>query len=216
MLYFVKYTTQQLNHRIGNNANYLTEVKTLTHTLSSNKLSSSYISGVLVGNEILFNKVMSASQLASKINDVKSKVKSHGLMVGTCEIPSSFSSATIKASDFLVVNIHPYFGQVPVSQAANNLVLQYNALKNTVKGKPLIVGETGWPTAGASNGQSVPSTHNLQTYVNDIQCIDKSIKYYFFDSVDTPWKAPGVEQHWGLWKSNGGSKGLKFKTSCHK
>ncbi|CAO3694671.1 unnamed protein product [Umbelopsis ramanniana] len=200
----------------GNNSNYLTEVKTLTHTLSSNKLSSSYISGVLVGNEVLFNKVISSSQLAAKIKDVKSKVKSHGLLVGTCEIPPSFTSAIISASDFLVANIHPYFGQVPATQAAQNLVLQFNNLKKNVKGKPLIVGETGWPTAGATYGQSVPSTHNLQTYINNIQCIDKSIKYFFFDSVDSPWKTPGVEQHWGVWKSNGASKGLKLKTTCPK
>jgi exo-beta-1,3-glucanase (GH17 family) len=171
---------------------------------------------VLVGNEVLFNKVISSSQLAAKIKDVKSKVKSHGLLVGTCEIPPSFTSATISASDFLVANVHPYFGQVPATQAAQNLVLQFNNLKKNAKGKPLIVGETGWPTAGATYGQAVPSTHNLQTYINDIQCIDKSIKYFFFDSVDTPWKAPGVEQHWGVWKSNGASKGLKLKTTCPK
>lgn len=188
----------------------------MTSTLGSNKLSASYVSGVLVGNEVLFNKVISASDLASKIKDVKSKVKSHGLLVGNCETPSTFAPATIESSDFLVVNIHPYFGQVKASQAAQNMVLQYQALKKQVNGKPLIVGETGWPTQGASNGLSVPSIPNLQTYVSDIQCVDKSIKYYFFDSFDTPWKAPGVEQHWGLWTPTGGSKGIKFKSSCHK
>lgn len=60
-----------------------------------------------------------------------SKVKSHGLLVGNCESPATFVSSTIESSDFLVVNIHPYFGQLRDSQAAQikYLVLPYQNLK---------------------------------------------------------------------------------------
>jgi exo-beta-1,3-glucanase (GH17 family) len=187
----------------------------LTSTLSSNKNAKAYVSGVLVGNEALFNKYLSASDLAGKITDVKSKVQ--GLPVGTAETPSTFDPAVISSSDFLVANIHPFFGEVTASSAASNLQQQFNSLKGQMQGKKLIVGETGWPTAGDSNGQAVPSVANLQTYVKQIQCVDKSMEYYFFDSYDSPWKAAGnlnVEQHWGIWQANGASKGINLNASC--
>jgi glucan 1,3-beta-glucosidase len=202
---------------IGNDANYQTEVSTLTRILGSNKNAKTYVSGVIAGNEVLFNNYMSASALASKINDVKSKVKSSGLLVGTAETPSTFDPALISSSDFLVVNIHPYFGQVSASAAGNNLNQQFNALKSKVNGKPLIIGETGWPTAGDTNGQAVPSVQNLQSYIHQLQCQDSGLKYYFFDSYDSPWKTSGnlaVEQHWGIWNADGSSKGINVKVSC--
>jgi hypothetical protein len=50
-----------------------------------------------------YNQVssVSASALASRIKEVKSKVKSHGLKVGSCEILPSFDPVVISASDFL-------------------------------------------------------------------------------------------------------------------
>lgn len=202
---------------IGNDATYQTEVSTLTRILGSNQNAKSYISGVITGNEVLFNKVMTAAALAGKINDVKSKVKSLGLLVGTAETPSTFDPAVISSSDFLVANIHPFFGQVSASSAASNLKQQFNALKGKMNGKTLIIGETGWPTAGDANGQAVPSVQNLQTYVQQIQCQNKGMQYYFFDGYDSPWKPAGnlaVEQHWGIWQANGSSKGVQVKVSC--
>lgn len=199
----------------GNASGYQTEVSTLTKTLSSNKNAKAYVSGIIVGNEALFNKYLSASDLAGKIKDVKSKAK--GIPVGTAETPSTFDSAIISSSDFLVANIHPFFGEVAASSAAKNLQQQFNSLKGKMKGKKLIVGETGWPTAGKSNGAAVPSVKNLQTFVQQIQCVDKNMEYYFFDSYDSPWKTPGnlnVEQHWGIWQANGASKGINLKASC--
>jgi exo-beta-1,3-glucanase (GH17 family) len=84
--------------------------------LNSNKLSASYVSGVLVENKVLFYKVSTSGVLASKTEDVKSQVKSHGLLVGNCESVATFASSTIESSDFLVVNIHPYIGQVKASR----------------------------------------------------------------------------------------------------
>jgi len=201
----------------SNDATYQTEVSTLTRILGSNQNAKSYISGVITGNEVLFNNVMTAAALAGKINDVKSKVKSLGLLVGTAETPSTFDPAVISSSDFLVANIHPFFGQVSASSAASNLKQQFNALKGKMNGKTLIIGETGWPTAGDANGQAVPSVQNLQTYVQQIQCQNKGMQYYFFDGYDSPWKPAGnlaVEQHWGIWQANGSSKGVQVKVSC--
>jgi len=202
---------------IGTDADYQTEVSTLTRILSANSKAKGYISGVIVGNEVLYDNVMSASALASKIDDVKSKVESYGLLVGTAETPSTFDPAIVSSSDFLVANIHPFFGQVSASDAGDNLEQQFSALKSKLNGKDVIIGETGWPTAGQSNGQAVPSVENLQSYVKQLQCQNSGLKYYVFDGYDSPWKSPGnldVEQHWGLWGADGSSKGINIKVSC--
>ncbi|KAJ2961638.1 hypothetical protein NQZ79_g3200 [Umbelopsis isabellina] len=167
-------------------------------TLGSNKNAKAYVSGIIVGNEALFNKYLSASDLAGKISDVKSKAQ--GIPVGTAETPSTFDPAIISSSDFLVANIHPFFGEVAASSAASNLQQQFNSLKGKMNGK-----------------KTDCRVQNLQTYVQQIQCVDKSMQYYFFDSYDSPWKTPGnlnVEQHWGIFQASGASKGINLKASC--
>ncbi|KAG2181844.1 hypothetical protein INT44_008660 [Umbelopsis vinacea] len=201
----------------GSEAGYQTEVSTLTKSLSSNSKAKGYVSGVIVGNEVLYDNRMSASALASKIDDVKSKVESYGLLVGTAETPSTFDPAIVSSSDFLVANIHPYFGKVSASSAGANLKAQFMSLKSKLNGKDVIIGETGWPTAGSANGQAVPSVQNLQSFVQQLQCENAGLKYYVFDGYDSPWKPSGnlnVEQHWGLWQADGSSKGINIKVSC--
>lgn len=214
---FLFFSLTYLQFPIGTDADYQTEVSTLTRILSSNSKAKGYISGVIVGNEVLYDKRMSASALASKIDDVKSKVESYGLLVGTAETPSTFDPAIVSSSDFLVANIHPFYGKVLASNAGDNLAKQFSALKSKLIGKDIIIGETGWPTAGNSNGPAVPSVENLQSYLKQLQCQNSGLKYYVFDGYDSPWKPSGnlaVEQHWGLWGANGSSKGINIKVSC--
>lgn len=174
------------------------------------KANKNLINGVMVGNEAVQGGLMQAGELASKIKEVKGKLS--GFKVGTVETPTSFDSQLLDASDMVVVNIHPFFASVSVDQGVSNLQQQLSSFKGKAGNKEVVVGETGWPSEGDSNGAAQPSTQNLQTYVKDI--LQTDIQYYYFETQDSDWKNGGdfnVEQHWGLLDAQGKSKIPQFQ-----
>jgi glucan 1,3-beta-glucosidase len=122
-----------------------TEISSLKSTLAS--VDTSAISGILVGNEVVFNRIMSSSTLVQNINTVKAFAK--GIKVGTAEVDSTYSQDLVAASDMVSVNIHPYFASVSINDAYSNLQQRYAAVKNSANGKFTQITESGWPSAGS-------------------------------------------------------------------
>ncbi|KAI8096404.1 glycoside hydrolase superfamily [Halteromyces radiatus] len=184
------------------------EINNLLSALKANSKNIKLIDGITVGNEVIFSGSLSSSALVSKIKQVKSATSSYNIPVGTVDTPNTFPSDVIAASDVIGVNIHPYFGGVDISQAGSNMKQQLNTFKSKAQGKSVFVAETGWPSAGNTNGASVPSVSNVQSYVNQLRSMS-DIEYYYFEALDSNWKPAGndgVETHFGLYNSNGKSK----------
>ncbi|KAI8641281.1 glycoside hydrolase superfamily [Parasitella parasitica] len=160
------------------------------------------ITGILVGNEVVFNNVMSSSQLAGKINQVKKISK--GIQVGTAEVDSTYTSELMAASDFAGVNIHPYFASVNIKSAYNNLNQRYNTFKKSAGGKQVYITETGWPSSGAASGAAQPSLANTEAFVKSLST--SSLPYYYFEWADSNWKGASVESHFGLLNGHGIAK----------
>ncbi|KAI8380963.1 glycoside hydrolase superfamily [Radiomyces spectabilis] len=182
------------------------EIKQLQKVLESGK-NRHAIRGITVGNEVVFKNHMDPGSLVEKMKTVKGIASKYGIKVGTVETADTYTDELIDASDLVVVNIHPFFQPVKISDAADAFVKQYNAFKKKAHGKEVLVGETGWPSAGDSNGPAVPSVENMATYVNGITKTD--IPYYFFEAQDASWKGDGhlsVEPHWGLENHSGNFK----------
>ncbi|ORX61411.1 glycoside hydrolase [Hesseltinella vesiculosa] len=182
-----------------------TEINTLL-TNVKNVQNKKIIKSIMIGNEAMFSNYVSADTLVGYINQVKKQVQ--GIPVGTVDTPNTFPSNLIAACDTIGVNIHPYFGGVNVNQAGSNLMSQYNAFKGKASNKDIFITETGWPSAGNSDGSAVPGTSGLQSYVEQLTS-SVTIPYYFFESIDSNWKpagANGVENHWGLVDASGKSK----------
>ena len=98
------------------------------------------ITGILVGNEVIFNNIMSSAQLVAKINKVKKISK--GIQVGSVEIDSTYTSELMAASDFAGVNMHPYFSSVNIKDAYNTLNQRYENFKKSAGGKQVYITET--------------------------------------------------------------------------
>lgn len=77
---------------------------------------SRYIDAILIGNEALFREELSEEDLISHIAATKAYLKSKNLAipVGTSEIGVKWSTRLAAHVDILAVNIHPFFGGVPV------------------------------------------------------------------------------------------------------
>ncbi|MEJ5357399.1 MAG: glycosyl hydrolase family 17 protein [Desulfobacterales bacterium] len=109
-------------------------------------------------------------------------------------------------ADFLLVNVHPFFAPVAVERAVfENLEASIGRLEERFRrlGKPVFIGETGWPSAGAPNGPARPGVAAQRRFVHDLSRYARTRKrgVLLFEMFDEPWKERergGVGPHWGL------------------
>ncbi|RUS25214.1 glycoside hydrolase superfamily [Jimgerdemannia flammicorona] len=205
----------------SDDARYKTEISSFLAILRSQPSSvlSTNLMGVVVGNENVNSHFMNENTLIAHIKDASAQIKGAGfnsVKITTSEPPNTYTKTIMDLSviDFVLPNVHPYFGKVDVGQAFSSFMSQVNALKKKT-GKPFIVGETGWPSAGNTFGAAVPSLANEQLYAKDVICKapGQNLQYFFFEAFDSLWKQPGqfgVEQHWGVWNRTTSKPKINF------
>ena len=109
-----------------------------------------------------------------------------------------------RAADLIFVNIHPYWEGVPIDSAVEFVVKRIEELERKYPGKRVVVSETGWPTAGMRNGQSIPSLANQKRFLREAESVlrRRGVDAFFFEAFDEAWKSNeprGVGPHWGLY-----------------
>lgn len=177
-----------------------TEIASLKSNLA--KVDNSLIEGILVGNEVLFNNLMTSSTLVQKL--VAVKAISNGIKVGSVEVDSTYTKDLVAASDIVCANIHPFFAHVDIDSALSNLQTRYANFKKVAGSKQVYITETGWPSAGTANGNGVPSVANMEKYAAEVSTT--SLPYYFFEWADSNWKSNGIESNFGLLTEAGKAK----------
>jgi len=125
-----------------------------------------------------------------------------------------FGNQLLPYVDSEMINIYPFYGQVTIGNSISNLVGAYNTFNQQFKGKPVVIGETGWPSAGATNGNAVPSVANEQTFTQGVYQNSNQIGTTFlFSAFDEPWLSTQNSwgPNWGLYTSAGTPK-FSFST----
>ncbi|MFA4901286.1 MAG: glycosyl hydrolase family 17 protein [Desulfobaccales bacterium] len=185
--------------------------------IAQNPLYAGIVNMVVVGNECIAGPGWSStpnpvpvSTLIADLNTVKAALP--GVTVTTdltyqagLDLNGPLSSL-LPVIDNVMVNIYPFYGQVAIDGALANLTNAYGLFSG--HGKPVWVGETGWPSAGAQNGAAIPSVPNEQKFTSDVLGADLPYAgIYLFEAFDELWKTDNSwEQHWGLWDQNGIAK----------
>jgi len=186
----------------------------------------SCVKGLIVGNEVLLRGDVPEDELIEYIRSVKDNTT---IPVSTAEIWSTWLEHPQLAEnvDFIIVHIHPYwegypYGEnqlhlegIPVSDAAEHVVEKWREVKAKYPDKTVIIGETGWPTQGESNGDAIPSEENQRTFLSEFLDLaeENGIQYFYFEVFDEKWKEKFegvVGAHWGLYYSNGTLKPLLY------
>lgn len=168
--------------------------------------------GLVVGNEPVFDG-LPPSDVISAINYVRSATH-NSVPVGTRDIEQAFQDnpALVAACDFIQVDIHPYWAEMPIDNAAAWTIQQWQSLTNQFPGTRVEIGETGWPTGGEnifwSNPQVAATVANQDKYLSEFVPLAKSngIEYFIFDFRDEWWKSLDgygtVETNWGIFDAN--------------
>jgi glucan 1,3-beta-glucosidase len=195
------------------------------------RLANTYrnVAGVVVGNECLPGEPEACPQpvtVEQLLDDLayvrkrlsadaqkKVRVTSAMSMVAAVENYAAQGRRVAEHSDVIMVNIHPFFAPASVDEAVRaNLSGSYRRLMDLYApaGKPILIGETGWPSAGPANGRAVPGAENQRRFIHDLvrYARDQALSVFLFEMFDEPWKAEaeGVGPHWGLFDISGRAK----------
>ncbi|KAE9974179.1 hypothetical protein BLS_003260 [Venturia inaequalis] len=166
------------------------------------------VSMIVIGNEAIFNNYCSASALAAFIVEAKSTWSAAGYS-GPCTTTEPLNKlqesagALCSVIDVVAANIQPYFNSAIGSSEAGTFVSSQLALVAAVcPGKTAYNLESGWPSAGNSNGKAIASPSDQAVAIADI--VEKAGDHSVIFSYDNDsWKASGsfgVEQYFGCAK----------------
>jgi exo-beta-1,3-glucanase (GH17 family) len=162
---------------------------------------------LIVGSEVLLRNDVTDTQLISYINTVKQAVP--GIPVTTADTYSELLShpAVMNACTVIMPNYYPFWDGISVDSAIYKLNIENQQIIAAAGVKPIVIGESGWPSAGNTVGNAVPSADNAQSYFVNFVSWAKATNtpYFYFEAFDEAWKTNEglVGPHWGLWDNNG-------------
>jgi glucan 1,3-beta-glucosidase len=187
---------------LGNN-----RLKNLAQIQTAVRLTREYpgvISSVVVGNEVLLRGEMTAADLAANIRSVKSQVT----------VPVTYADVwefwlrhreVYDAVDFVTIHILPYWEDFPIRarHAASHVESIRKRMAVAFPGKEILIGETGWPSAGRMREGALPSRANQAKVVSEILALAKreNFRVNLIEAYDQPWKRQlegTVGGYWGL------------------
>lgn len=158
-----------------------------------------------VANEAINNGYCTATQLKDLINHAKSELPGYTGPWTTTDVVASWEKSDVQAEvcdvvDYVSANIHAYFDYNTTPEEAGSFVQSQLAIVEKACGKEGFVLESGYPTAGNTIGNNIPSVSNQKTAIDAIisSCGEKVV---FFSMFDDQWKEDGTcscEKHWGM------------------
>jgi exo-beta-1,3-glucanase (GH17 family) len=181
--------------------------KNLAQILTAVALTREYpgvITALVVGNEVLLRGEMTTADLAANIRSVKAQVK----------VPVTYADVwefwlrnreIYDAVDFVTIHILPYWEDMPVRAkfAAGHVDDIRKRMAVAFPGKEILIGETGWPSAGRMREGALPSRANQARVVSEILDLAKreGFRVNLIEAYDQPWKRQlegTVGGYWGL------------------
>ncbi len=163
------------------------------------------ITALVVGNEVLLRGEMTAADLVGNIRSVKAQV---GKMPVTYADVWEFwlkNREIYDAVDFVTIHILPYWEDIPIraKSAAAHVDSIRKRLAVAFPAKEILIGETGWPSAGRMREGALPSRTNQARVVSEILDLAKreGFRVNLIEAYDQPWKRDlegTVGGYWGL------------------
>lgn len=163
------------------------------------------IDRLMVGNEVLLRGDLTADELIAHIKRVKSEVSQP---VSYADVWAFWLKHPQVAEhvDFITIHILPYWEDVPLSvkDAHRHIINIVSLMKQNFPDKPILIGETGWPSVGRSRGPADPDEVMQALYIRQLPAMAKTygFDYNVIEAFDQRWKMQHegtVGGEWGIW-----------------
>ena len=162
--------------------------------------------GVIVGNEVLLRGELSSAEIAGYLREVRAALPA--------SIPVSYADVweywlrhpeLARSVDFVTIHILPYWEDQPVppERAIQHVEDVYAKVGQAFPGKRVMIGETGWPSAGRPRRDAVASRVNEARYLREFLRYAARVRmpYNVIEAFDQPWKRAQegtVGGYWGI------------------
>ena len=170
------------------------------------------IRGIVVGNEVLLRREQSAQQMATYLDRVRAAVDIPVTYADVWEFWAENKSLADHVS-FVTVHILPYWEDHPVGihDAIQHITGTAEQMRQMFHGKDVLIGETGWPSAGRQRMAAVASRVNEARFMREFSqaAADHHLNYNFIEGFDQPWKRGqegAMGGNWGVFDSDGQPK----------
>lgn len=175
------------------------EIERLVQTTRDNR----NVVRVLVGNEAVLRNDLTPAEIIPYIREVRARVR---VPVSTAETWGTWLEHPELADevDFLAVHVLPYWEEGATTEnAVEHAVEKLRLVRRTFPGKPIVVTEIGWPSAGRKRFDSAPSLVRQAQFVRAFLSFaeQENIEYYVMEAIDQPWKTSiegSVGPYWGI------------------
>lgn len=167
---------------------------------------------VIVGNEVLLRKDLTANQLRSYIRMVKQRVRQPVTYADVWEF--WLRNPTLADDvDFITIHILPYWEDEPIGidrrepdgrpSIEKHILDIYHRVQARFPGKKIVIGETGWPSDGRMRSDARPGRVEQVRFFSLFRTLAERehFDYNFVEAFDQYWKARQegtVGASWGL------------------
>lgn len=174
------------------------------------------IRSVIVGNEVLLRRELPPARLVAHIREVAAAVP----------VPVSYADVwefwlehpeVAEAVDVLTIHILPYWEDRPVAveTAVDHVAGVLATMRRAFPGKPILIGEVGWPSRGRMRERALPSPANQARFVREILALAArdGLAINLMEGVDQPWKRRLEGTVGGFWGVLDEERRAKFPLS---
>ena len=170
------------------------------------------IERVIVGNEVLLRKDLTAAQLRGYIRQVKQRVKQPVTYADVWEFWLRNPSLADEV-DFITIHLLPYWEDEPIGvdrrdadgtlRIEKHIVDIVRKVQARFPGKKIVIGETGWPSNGRMRSDARPGRIEQVRYFSVFRAIAERerLDYNIVEAFDQYWKSRQegtVGAAWGL------------------
>lgn len=160
------------------------------------------IKSLVVGNEVLLRKDLPVDELIGYIRRIKAAVKQPVTYADVWEFWLRFPQL-LNEVDFVTVHFLPYWEDLPIAadHSMPHIMEVYRTVKEKLPGKPITIGEVGWPSEGRSRREAIPSRIQAAGFIADfMQLAEKEgLSYNLVEAFDQPWKTKLEGTVGGTW-----------------
>ncbi len=181
----------------------------IAEVIRSANANPDVVKRIIVGNEVLLRGDLDIKPLIEYIREVKRSVKQPVSYADVWSIYMKYPEL-IKEVDFITIHILPYWEDEPITvdQAPahiERIVKQVQKESDAIApGKPILIGESGWPGEGRQRGWSVPSVVNEAKFIRALIKVanQNGFDYNIVEAFNQSWKSElegVVGANWGLY-----------------
>lgn len=160
---------------------------------------------VIVGNEVLLRRDLTVEQVIAELDRVRAAIKQP---VSYADVWAYWLKNPQLAEhvDFITIHILPYWEDEPaaVADMEARFVEVIDKVRAAFPGKPILVGEAGWPTEGRARGPAIADQPHAAEFLRRLPQIaaQHGFDYNVVEAYDQSWKAQlegTVGARWGLY-----------------